>query len=140
MDPAHTLRPRLGARDVQRRQRGIDASYLETEGDQQQRERPRPTADIEHAARAELVGDVQVRVEIRAVTLECVVHRNQSRMLEDFVSHADASRPAGSSRTSRTMTAEPSMTRSRPGVLAAITQRGSRARFLPFRDEALVLK
>jgi hypothetical protein len=91
VNPAHAFGSRLRTRDVERCLRGIDTGHLQAAFGQQQREGAGPAADIEYAAGADLVSDVDVHIEIASVRVERVVDRRQPRVLEDVVSHVERS-------------------------------------------------
>jgi hypothetical protein len=93
VDPAHPVRARLRARNVERCQRRIDADDIEPSTGQEERERARTAADVEHAPGAELLRDARVHLEVAAVGLERVVDLSQSRVLDHVVGHRDTVRP-----------------------------------------------
>jgi tetratricopeptide (TPR) repeat protein len=88
VDPAHTLRPGLGPRHIERSAGRIEADHLQAALGEKQRERPRPTANVQDTGRAELICDVDIHVKVAAVRIECVVDRDQPRVLEDVIRHA----------------------------------------------------
>src|SRR5437879_2468589 len=87
-DPMHTLAARLGPRDPERATGRVKGGHFETAIRQQQRERAGPAPDVQHAARAELVRDRDIYIEVAAIGVERVVDRSQPWVLEYVVRHS----------------------------------------------------
>jgi hypothetical protein len=87
VDPPHPPGAGLPAGDIQRSTGRVHAGHCEAAVGQQQREHPGPAPDIQHCARAELVGDRRVGIEVAAVRIQRVVDRRQPRVLETRICH-----------------------------------------------------
>ena len=88
VDPLHTIGARLGLRDIELAGRRIDTGHLETAVGEKQRERTGSAAEVQNPAGAQPLSDGRVDIEVAAVGVERVIDRDQSRVLEDVVSHA----------------------------------------------------
>ncbi len=87
VQPAHALGARLRAGDVERRTRRVEAHHLDAALREQARERPGAAPDVEHSARAQLVDDRDVGVEVGPVRGERVVESGEAGVVEDGVGH-----------------------------------------------------
>ncbi len=88
MDPAHPLATRLGPGHIEGRGGRINTDDLDPTIGQPKREHARPTTDIQHPTRPELLDHTDVRIEIAAIGINGVVDRSEPRMPEQLVSHA----------------------------------------------------
>jgi hypothetical protein len=87
VNPGDEPGSRLSAGDVERRERRIEPGHLHAAGGEHHRERPGPTADIEHRPRGALLHDAHIGVEVAAIGVENVVQVGKSRHLEAAICH-----------------------------------------------------
>ena len=85
--PPHPLRTGLGLRHLQHPGGRVDRRHGDAAGSEQQRERPRPAAQVQHRTSAQLVDQRRVRLEVTTVRVERVVDRREARPLVRLVSH-----------------------------------------------------
>ncbi len=90
MYPAHAITARLRPRHLERRERRVYTGDLEASLSQEERERARPTTDVQHAPSAKLSSNTQIHIEVAAVSVERVIDCSEPWMLEDVVSHTRA--------------------------------------------------
>jgi len=87
VDPAHSITARLRPRHLERCERRIYTGDLEASGGQKERERARPTADVQHAPSAKLLRNSQIHIEVAPVSVERVIDCCEPWILEEVVSH-----------------------------------------------------
>jgi hypothetical protein len=87
VQPAHPLGTGLGAGHVEAGAGRIDRGHLDAPPGERAGERARATADVEHGAGPELLGQLDVDVEVAAVRVERVVDLCEPWILEDGVGH-----------------------------------------------------
>ena len=88
VEPMNPLGAGFRPRDRKRSAGGVGSGDLDSPGGQEHGERPRPTADIQDPARAQVVGDTEVDIQVSAIGVKGVIDARESRMFEDVISHA----------------------------------------------------